>query len=255
MPPIRRRPRPFYPKRKVYRKRGKRYPKRAARRRKMRRLRRGNSRSVRAPNLSLYLRPFLNSPQTIYVKLYYTENLTLSSVVGYPASSMFLYRANSVYDPYYSILGKSVYGFSTLVALGYTKFTTLASKIKVTYASNKDTPVYNFLTTTTSSVIPTYTPTMLMNTQNIKYSYQPMRYSGPRSTLSSYSKMKNMLDADDDDEDVSHNATGNPATEWYYGVGYCNSQSAYSHAAGEVYCTVRIKYYVKCALKSVIEDK
>ena len=136
------------------------YTKRTNKKRPVRRRRRKYKPSPRRAILSGF-------PTSKLVKLRYVDSTaTLDAAVG--SSSSIVYRANSVYDPYYAAGGHQPMGFDQWAAI-YSRYTVLGAKITV-----RPTP------TATPSVIPMYYGVTL---------------SGSANPLGNYSTIDNILES------------------------------------------------------------
>lgn len=197
----------------------KKYKKRIIRRRRFRR------RKNRAPNgFQAIAKVGKFIPPTMMVKLRYVEQITLDAGIGgIPAN--YFFRANSLYDPNYSGTGHQFYGYDQIVALGYTKYVVLGSKINVKSImpnpSQIESTKHN--QNIVSSTVKTLPTTTMTSTQEIlengesRYHFTNQTYMKSHNNYFSAKKFFGLTDVKDNAE-VGGDIAANPANVAYYRV-------------------------------------
>lgn len=213
-----------------------------------RRRRRKVTRKRRYGGTSLlrFISPFRPPAKIMYCKFHYVEPLVIPSDTVANAGVSIAYVANGPYDPYYSVGGVSAFGFAKVTALGFLRITALASKIKVIFTSNKDTPVYGVVSASISPTAPVWTESSIKNAQNVRSKLMPMRYGGARVAVKMYTTQQQWIGQDDDEDTIACHNNANPATQWYYHVGSVNPALSTPIANGNVMAKVHITFYCKC---------
>lgn len=213
------------------------------------RSKRNTKTTVKAPYIQRYLTPRVKAPRIAYCKFHYNATGVISMSTSQYTSSYTVYRANSIWDPQWSIGGQTVFGYHLLDPY-YDKYTVLASKITVKFFSSCDHMVRPFIMGSYNSTLPTWgTDKDLLDDNRVKSAFLPMRYAGNVTKLKLYRKTKDMVSEDPWETSLSGNyneSTGsNPTTQWYWLIGAMSLPTTGAATNNRIYWTAKITYYTR----------
>lgn len=202
------------------------YRRSRTRRRKRRKVRR---RSQIGNAVNLTRKPGSILPNSVYCKLKYSSDFALNiPSAGIPA--VYIFRANSLYDPDFTGTGHQPRGFDQLMAF-YNHYTVVGAKITLSIDSSHTSPCTYGIALRSTTTAGTTPEAYMENGKAIwkVHNWAAGTSGGLRNSKLSYkfstSKFFNNVMPLDDDV-YTGSATGNPAEQAYFHIwAYSNDQS------------------------------
>lgn len=157
----------------------------------------------------------------------------------------YIYRGNSIFDPYYGAGGDTVYGYDTISAL-YGRYKVLSSSIRVEMVNRGGEPVNVYLYPTYYTAVPTFsTSDAAPNCKRALLNAD----AGKSVVLTHFAKTSDILNVHND-KDATALMGANPVEPWHWKIYMKNI----TLAALDVFIKVTIRYHVELSLRAIVND-
>lgn len=202
----------------------------------------------------LILRSGVGIPDTMFIKLKYTEEINLQR--GTPGGLDFWFRANAPYDPDTALGGKSAKDYALLASM-YRYTRVYASRITFNFVSiNLGATQVCITPRVTQQQIPFLTSTEDRRSKRsnfVQAQGNSVQYLKNFCTTKAVYGLNNNLDDDDHHYDFDNSINTYPDNQWYW---YLQTRTAYTATDGHnVSGVVGITYYCKFSVKRDIAQE
>jgi hypothetical protein len=182
-------------------------------------------------------------PDKFHTFMRYTESWADTTAGGI---SYYIYRGNSIYDPYFGAGGDSVYGYDEMAAI-YGRYKVFGSSIQVEALNAGTEPLNLFVYPTYFSAVPTFSTSDAAP----RCKRAMLNFEAGNSVVINHSARANEFFDNPNDANCSALINANPVEPWHWKI-YCKNRGL---SALNLHLRVTIRYDVLFSLRNIVDDQ